>query len=128
MWVVCGYHEGKPIRRFAYHSNRSGSFAEELLNGFTGRYVQTDGFDGYNRLDGRSDLVHVGCFAHIRRKFVSAWETAGKTGIAKEAIDIIARLYGSGGSTSCPASKINSETFHFEDRPKAPVPMNYAGS
>jgi len=83
MWVVRGYHEGKPIHRFAYHSNRSGSFAEELLKGFTGQYVQTDGFDGYNRLDGRSDLIHVGCFAHIRRKFVSAWETAGKTGIAK---------------------------------------------
>ncbi len=35
----------------------------------------------------------MGCFAHIRRKFVDAWETAGKQGIAKEAIDIIAKLY-----------------------------------
>jgi transposase len=124
MWVVCGYHEGKPIRRFAYHSNRSGSFAEELLNGFTGRYVQTDGFDGYNRLDGRSDLVHVGCFAHIRRKFVSAWETAGKTGIAKEAIDIIARLYGTEATqrASLQTGKINADTFQLR-RQTAAMPI-----
>jgi transposase len=124
MWVVRGYHEGNPIHRFAYHSNRSGSFAEALLSGFTGRYVQTDGFDGYNRLDGRSDLVHIGCFAHIRRKFVSAWETAGKPGIAKEAIDIIARLYGieAAQRTVLQSGKINSETFQLR-RQTAVMPI-----
>lgn len=93
MWVMCGYHDGKPIHRFAWHSSRSGSFAENLLKGYKGFYLQTDGFDGYNRFDGRGDLVHVGCFAHIRRKFVNAWEIAGKTGISKTAIDLIAKLY-----------------------------------
>ena len=29
----------------------------------------------------------------MRRKFVEAWETAGKTGIAKEAIDLIGKIY-----------------------------------
>lgn len=124
MWVVCGYREGKPIHRFAYHSNRSGSFAETLLSGFTGRYVQTDGFDGYNRLDGRNDLVHVGCFAHIRRKFVSAWETAGKTGKAKEAIDIIARLYSVEATqrSALKTGKINADTFQFR-RQTAATPI-----
>jgi transposase len=115
MWVVRGYYEGKPIHRFAYHSNRSGSFAEALLQGFTGTYIQTDGFDGYNRLDSRSGLVHVGCFAHIRRKFVSAWETAGKSGIAKEAIDLIAELYAAEAAlrSSLKTGKIDADTFQL---------------
>lgn len=93
MWVMRGYKDGKPIHRFAYHPSRSGVVAENLLKGFKGFYLQTDGFDGYNRFDGRADVIHVGCFAHIRRKFVNAWDVAGKKGIAKEAIDLIARLY-----------------------------------
>ena len=93
MWVMRGYKKRKPIHRFVYHASRSGTFAEELLRKFQGGYVQTDGFDGYNRLDHREGIVHVGCFAHIRRKFVTAWEAAGKTGIAKIPIDHIARLY-----------------------------------
>jgi transposase len=92
MWAAVGYVDGKPIHRFAYHPSRSGSFADTLLKGFSG-YIQTDGYKGYDHLAGRSDLVHVGCFAHMRRKFVDAWETAGKQGISKEAIDIIAKIY-----------------------------------
>lgn len=93
MWVMRGYKDGKPIHRFSYNPSRSGSVAENLLKGFKGFYLQTDGFDGYNRFDERSDITHVGCFAHIRRKFVSAWEVSGKTGLSKEAIDIIAGIY-----------------------------------
>lgn len=92
MWVAVGYRDGKPIYRFAYHQSRAGAFADELLKGFSG-YLQTDGYAGYNHLEGRRELVRVGCFAHIRRKFVEAWETAGKTGISKQAIDLIARIY-----------------------------------
>jgi transposase len=92
LWAVLGFADGKPIHRFAYHPSRSGSFADTLLAGFSG-YLQTDGYPGYSHLAGESRLVLVGCFAHIRRKFVTAWETAGKTGTAKGAIDIIARIY-----------------------------------
>jgi transposase len=92
LWAARGYLDCKPILRFAYHHSRSGSFADTLLEGFSG-YLQTDGYTGYDHLEGRADLVLVGCFAHIRRKFVTAWETAGKTGIAAEAIALIARIY-----------------------------------
>ena len=37
--------------------------------------------------------MHVGCFAHIRRKFAEAWEANERTGIAKEAIDLIGKIY-----------------------------------
>lgn len=92
MWVAVGYRDGKPIRRFAYHESRSGSFADELLKGFSG-YLQTDGYSGYEHLDGQAGIVRVGCFAHMRRKFVESWETAGKTGVSKEAVDLFAKIY-----------------------------------
>jgi transposase len=92
MWVAVGYREGKPIKRFAYHASRSGSFADEMLKGFSG-YLQTDGYSGYTHLEGVSGITRVGCFAHIRRRFVEAWEVAGKQGRAHEAIDLIAKIY-----------------------------------
>lgn len=92
MWVAVGYREGKPIKRFAYHASRSGSFADQLLKGFSG-YLQTDGYSGYAHLEGVPGITRVGCFAHIRRRFVEAWEVAGKTGRAKEAVDLIAKIY-----------------------------------
>ncbi len=92
MWVSVGYREGKPIKRFAYHPNRSGSFADELLKGFSG-YLQTDGYSGYAHLEGVNGITRVGCFAHIRRRFVEAWEVAGKQGIAHQAIDLLAKIY-----------------------------------
>ncbi len=99
MWVQRGFYGEKPIHRFTYHPSRSGSFAEKLLTDFNGFYLQTDGFKGYDRFHDakhpayRANLIHVGCFAHIRRKFVEAWEVAGKTGIAEQAIQHIANLY-----------------------------------
>jgi len=92
MWVALGYLDGKPIHRFAYHAGRDGAFADTLLKGFSG-YLQTDGYGGYHHLAGVGGIIHVSCFAHMRRKFVEAWEVAGKKGIAKEAIDLIARIY-----------------------------------
>ena len=71
MWAMRIYHDGKPIVRFAYHANRSGAFADAFLEGFRG-YLQTDGYAGYNHLDRHDGIEHVGCFAHIRRKFVEA--------------------------------------------------------
>jgi len=92
MWLSRGYSDRKPIHLFRYHETRSGEFAASLLEGFSG-YLQTDGYSGYNRIGESPGIVHVGCFAHIRRKFREAWETAGKTGIASEALEIIRRLY-----------------------------------
>jgi transposase len=92
MWLSRGYCDRKPIHLFRYHATRSGEFAAALLEGYQG-YLQTDGYSGYNRVGEAPGIVHVGCFAHIRRKFHEAWETAGKTGIANEALDIIRRLY-----------------------------------
>jgi len=123
MWAAVGFIDGKPIYRFAYHPSRSGSFADTLLQGFSG-YIQTDGYKGYNHLAGRSDLIPVGCFAHIRRKFVDAYETAGKQGIAKEAIDIIAKLYllESDYREKLTSGELSSEQF-VDERARAMKPV-----
>ena len=92
MWLSRGYRDRRPIHLFRYHATRSGEFAATLLEGFSG-YLQTDGYAGYNRIGESLGIVHVGCFAHIRRKFHEAWETSGKTGISSEALEIIRRLY-----------------------------------
>jgi len=92
MWVAVGYRDGKPIKRFAYHPDRSGSFADTLLTGFSG-YLQTDGYSGYTHFEGVPGITRVGCFAHIRRRFVEAWEIAGKQGIAHQAVDLIGNIY-----------------------------------
>ena len=92
MWISRGYRERRPIHLFRYHPTRSGEFAAKLLKEYRG-YLQTDGYSGYSRIGMSPGISHVGCFAHIRRKFHEAWETAGKTGTAVEALELIRRIY-----------------------------------
>ncbi|MFT5700545.1 MAG: transposase [Desulforhopalus sp.] len=41
----------------------------KLLDGYTG-VVQTDGYVAYDFLDTETDICHLGCLAHARRKFI----------------------------------------------------------
>ena len=55
-----------PIVMYEYQEGKSGLFAKEFLDGFSG-YLHTDGYSGYNRLKDQVKLC--GCWAHMRRKF-----------------------------------------------------------
>jgi transposase len=108
MWVFRGGPPGKVAVLYIYDESRSGSVASEFLGDFQG-YVQTDGFSGYDFLDIREGIIHVGCWAHARRKFfdvVKAFvgKSKGKDkgkgknkgkglGKAGEALQIIRDLY-----------------------------------
>ena len=70
MWILRGGAPEKPVILFYYHPKRSGDFARVLLKDYKG-YVQTDGYAAYNYLDKTRDVVHLGCWAHVRRKFVA---------------------------------------------------------
>ncbi len=62
-----------------------------LLGDYQG-VVQTDGYNGYDFLDSKDGVVHVGCWAHARRKFVDADKAKGKkaqTGATAVAIKAI---------------------------------------
>jgi len=41
--------------------------------------VQTDGYGGYDFLDHWPGVVHVGCWAHARRKFTDVIKALGPT-------------------------------------------------
>ncbi len=43
-------------------------------------YLQTDGYSGYEAPGEREGLCHLGCMAHVRRKFGEVEKTAGKKG------------------------------------------------
>jgi transposase len=97
MWVARGYaargyRDTGPILLFSYSPSRSGSVAANLLGpGFKG-YLQTDGFAGYNAIGLREGIVHVGCWAHIRRKFHHLGD-AGPDAPGNLAVRMIGELY-----------------------------------
>jgi len=78
MWVFRGGDGGKtPIVVYEYHRSRSSEVAKRFLEGFRG-YVQTDGYSGYDYLDREEGVRHVGCWAHVRRKFKDVVKAQGK--------------------------------------------------
>ncbi len=93
MWL---YRSGKyaehPIILYEYQPGRGGSCPVNFLQGFHG-YLQTDGYGGYDKVE---DVVHVGCMAHLKRKFhdaVTALPNGKKTGTAVEGEAYCVRLF-----------------------------------
>jgi transposase len=96
MWVFRGGGLGNPVVYFQYDPSRSGEVARGVLSGYRG-YVQTDGYQAYSFIDKEKDMIHVGCWAHARRKFYEVTQASEKgydgRGKAKEALRIIRDLY-----------------------------------
>ncbi len=99
MWIFRGGDPGKPLLVYQYHPTRSGDVASEYLGKYKG-YVQTDGYGGYDFIDKKPDMHHVGCWAHARRKFVDVIKASGKSksaksrvGNAEKAVAYIGKLY-----------------------------------
>jgi hypothetical protein len=61
-----------------------------VFTDFTG-YIQADAYKGYDQLYLPGGATEVGCWAHVRRKFVDAEAT--EPTLAKEAIDRIRALF-----------------------------------
>jgi hypothetical protein len=76
LWVLRAGGRARPAVVYHYDPSREGCVAERLLEGFQG-YLQTDGYSGYNSIGARKGIVHVGCFAHARRKFHEALKAQG---------------------------------------------------
>ena len=97
MWIFRGGEPEKPALIYQYHRTRAGDVARSFLSGYNG-YVQTDGYAGYDFLESIAGIVHIGCWAHARRKFVEAVgaqpENKRRRGSGEVAIEYIGRLYG----------------------------------
>src|SRR5690606_29798354 len=91
----------RPVILYDYDPSRGGAVPKRLLAGYTG-YLQTDGYEGYKSVVQENGIVHVGCLAHARRRFVDAVKAQGKgngkgkqkkAGVAPHALDLIQKLY-----------------------------------
>jgi transposase len=92
MWVFKGGPPGKPVVIFQYEPSRAAKVARDHLNGYHGA-VQTDGYAGYGFLDTEKEILHLGCWAHARRKFVKAEKASSKSGAVKQALSFIGKIY-----------------------------------
>lgn len=96
MWIFRGGTPQKPLLYFQYDPSREGRVARTVFENYQG-LVQTDGYKAYDFLDAKSGVVHLGCWAHARRKFIDAQKAqpkkGSKTGGADVAIQYIKELY-----------------------------------
>ena len=75
MWLIRGGPPDKPVVLFDYDSSRSEDVPLRLLGNFHGA-LQVDGYAGYNKVCRQNNLTRVGCWDHVRRKFVEASKAA----------------------------------------------------
>jgi len=100
MWVYRGGQMDRPVLLYQYQRTRSGREALDFLSDYHG-YIQSDDFAGYDHLDQKPDIVHLGCWAHARRKFVKVIKVRKKhrskqinpKSLADQALDYIGKLY-----------------------------------
>ena len=101
LWALCGGEAEHPLLYYEYAPTRGADVIERMLDGFEG-FLQTDGYAGYDALGKQSTIVHVGCFAHARRKFDEALRGQGKNkkkkpgakqSLARQGLNKINKLY-----------------------------------
>jgi transposase len=93
MWLARGGPPESPLVYYRYHPRRNADFIKNFLEGFTG-YLQSDGYKAYETaLKGSEDIIHVGCLAHVRRKFHEASKASKKAGGAHIGLSKIQKIY-----------------------------------
>jgi transposase len=96
MWIFRGGEPQNPSLMYRYAPTRSGSVASSFVKGYEGA-VQTDGYVGYDFLDADESIVHLGCWAHVRRTFMDAAKAGSakskKRGSVDVALGYIRKLY-----------------------------------
>ena len=90
MWVYIGDVRHR-YAVFDYTPDRKGARPREFLGGYEG-YLQADAYSGYDELCDRGPVTEVACWAHARRKFHEAKDSA-RVG-ASHALNVIGQLYG----------------------------------
>ena len=103
LWALRGGPQEHPLIYYEYDPSRSGEVPKRLLRGFEG-FLQTDGYEGYTAIGRELGIVHVGCWAHARRKFDEALrgqkskskkssKKTTKESVARQAMRQIQELY-----------------------------------
>jgi transposase len=110
MWLTLGGPEEKTIAWYEYHPTRAASHAKEFLCGYKGYDCALKGMTG---------IIHVGCFAHARRKFFEAAKTSKESRSAEEGIKHIRNLYDI--ENELRKKNIDNDTFVTERKARATV-------
>lgn len=76
---------------FDFTESRSRDGPQRILGDYEG-YLVADAFPGYDKFFTHGSATEVACWAHARRKFVTA--TSSEPDLANEALDLIGTLYG----------------------------------
>jgi len=87
-WLYLG-DAANPYTLFDFTAGRGDEYPAAFLEGYSG-FVHADGYAGYNTIHG-SGAKHLGCWAHVRRKFVDA--LANNPAKSSEALAYIRTLY-----------------------------------
>jgi len=90
---------GPAIRLFTYTPGRGGKQGQPLFEGIRkGAALMTDGYTLYDRIANDHQLIHLGCWTHVRRGFVKAEDSVPKAArtpdlLATRFIRLIGKLY-----------------------------------
>jgi transposase len=93
MWLARGGPPDAPLVYYHYHPTRDAGYIKDFLSGYSG-YLQTDGYTAYaSALKENVQITHVGCMAHLRRKFHEAAKGSKKAGGPHLALTKIQKIY-----------------------------------
>ncbi len=91
MWVQARWGP-RPIVLYHYAKNRSADNPRQLLEDFNGA-LQVDGYDGYAPVVAENKITRLGCWAHARRKFFTAFKSSSGKGIGKIGLEFFRKIY-----------------------------------
>jgi transposase len=97
MWVMKGGPPRQPAIVYHYDPTRAQAVPKVLLPNYRG-YLQTDGYAGYNGILAEDGVIGVGCWAHVRRRFMDAKKALPKPEQSKgnkvnQALSYVGKLY-----------------------------------
>lgn len=92
MWVYHSYAKENKFVLFEYNDSRAGNVVNTTLQNYEG-ILQIDGYSGYNGISSKDKVIHIGCWAHCRRKFVEVTKLSNVQGKAYKIVELIKKLY-----------------------------------
>lgn len=93
IWVSRGGPAESEVILYEYDRSRSSKYILNFVEGFKG-YLQTDGYKGYDTaLKNNTDITHVGCLAHARRKIHDAYKLDKKNKQANAVLNKFQKIY-----------------------------------
>ncbi len=109
MWVFCsGKYSEHKMALYYHHATRSGKVVKQMLGDYSG-YLQTDGCASYNAAE---KAIHIGCWAHARRRWTDCLPKGidDKNSKAAQALALIERIFAADkGFEGVPENKERAE-------------------